>query len=148
MHVPEFGLNTERYGIYLHIQCKCGKIRTRKTPNMDTFHAVYPGDWRSEHFDEGQKHEKCCGSYNLKSLIKVPICYNNLDSLSCIDLIVTNKPSNFQNLCATKMSLPDFHKMKVTALRMQFYKLKPRVLLYRDFINFQIKLFKILLKVN
>ena len=25
---------------YLHIQSTCGKIRTRKTPNTDTFHAV------------------------------------------------------------------------------------------------------------
>ena len=46
----EFGLNTERYGISPRIQYgvspsiqyKCGKIRTRKTPNMDMdiFHAV------------------------------------------------------------------------------------------------------------
>ena len=30
-----FGLNTERYGVSLHIQSKCGKIQTRKTPNTD-----------------------------------------------------------------------------------------------------------------
>ena len=28
------------YGEILRIQSKCGKIKTRKTPNMDTFHAV------------------------------------------------------------------------------------------------------------
>ena len=39
-YFPEFGLNTERYGVSLCIQSKCGKIRTRKTPDMDTFHAV------------------------------------------------------------------------------------------------------------
>ena len=33
---PPFGLNTERYGVSLRIQYKCGKIRTRKTPNTDT----------------------------------------------------------------------------------------------------------------
>ena len=37
---PTFGLNTERYGASLRIQCECGKKRTRKTPNKDTFHAV------------------------------------------------------------------------------------------------------------
>ena len=37
---PAFGLNTEIYLISLHIQSECGKIRTRITPNMDTFHAV------------------------------------------------------------------------------------------------------------
>ena len=36
-----FGLNTERYSASLLIQSKCGKIRTRKTPNTDNFHAVY-----------------------------------------------------------------------------------------------------------
>ena len=35
-----FGLNTERYGVSLHMQSECGKIQTRKTPNTNTFHAV------------------------------------------------------------------------------------------------------------
>ena len=37
---PAFGLNTERYGVSLRIQSECGKIRTRKTPNTDTFYAA------------------------------------------------------------------------------------------------------------
>ena len=40
LHFPVFGLNTERYSVFLRIQSECGKIRTRKTPNMDTFDAV------------------------------------------------------------------------------------------------------------
>ena len=36
-----FGLNTERYAAFLCIQFECRKIRTRKTPNTDTFHAVF-----------------------------------------------------------------------------------------------------------
>ena len=39
-YFPSFGLNTEKYGVSLRIQSECGKIRTRKTPNTDTFHAV------------------------------------------------------------------------------------------------------------
>ena len=39
-HFPTIGLNTERYGVSLHIQSEYGKMRTRITPNMDTFHAV------------------------------------------------------------------------------------------------------------
>ena len=35
-HFPAFKLNTERYGV----QSECGKIRTRITPNMETFYAV------------------------------------------------------------------------------------------------------------
>ena len=40
LHFPEFGLNTEVYFVNLRIQSECGKIRTIKTLNMDTFHAV------------------------------------------------------------------------------------------------------------
>ena len=38
--LPAFGLNTERYSISLRIQSKCGNMRTRITPNKDTFCAV------------------------------------------------------------------------------------------------------------
>ena len=40
LYFSAFGLNTERYGVSLGIQPKCAKMRIRKTPNMDTFHAV------------------------------------------------------------------------------------------------------------
>ena len=36
-----FGLNTEIYRVNLCSQSKCGKMRTRKTSNTDTFHAVW-----------------------------------------------------------------------------------------------------------
>ena len=39
-YFPAFGLNTERYFVSFRIQSKCGKIRTRKTPNTDFFHAM------------------------------------------------------------------------------------------------------------
>ena len=46
-HFPAFGLNTERYSVSFHsqsewerIQSECAIIRTRKTPNPDTFQAV------------------------------------------------------------------------------------------------------------
>ena len=36
-----FGLITERYSVPLYNQFKCGKIRTRKTPNMSLFTQCY-----------------------------------------------------------------------------------------------------------
>ena len=39
-YFPAFGLNTERYSVSLHIQSKCGKVRTTITSNRDTFYAV------------------------------------------------------------------------------------------------------------
>ena len=35
-----FGLNSDRYSVSLRIQFEFWKLRTRKTPNTDTFHAV------------------------------------------------------------------------------------------------------------
>ena len=40
-YFPAFGRKTERYGLSLRIQFECEKIRTRQTPNTDTFYAVY-----------------------------------------------------------------------------------------------------------
>ena len=40
-YFPAFWLNTKWYGVSLRIQSKCGKMWTRKTPNTDTFHAVF-----------------------------------------------------------------------------------------------------------
>ena len=41
---PTFGLHTDciwTESVSLRIQSKCGKIRTRITPNMSTFYAVF-----------------------------------------------------------------------------------------------------------
>ena len=39
-HIPAFGLNAERYGVFLRIQSECRKVGTRITPNTDSFYAV------------------------------------------------------------------------------------------------------------
>ena len=39
-HFPAFGMNTKRYSVPLRIQSKCEKMRTRITPNTDTFYGV------------------------------------------------------------------------------------------------------------
>ena len=38
---PAFRQNIEGYGVFLRVQYPCGTIQTRKTPNRDTFHAVF-----------------------------------------------------------------------------------------------------------
>ena len=40
-YFPAFGLKTERHFLSIHIQSECGKIRTRKTLNTDTFYTIY-----------------------------------------------------------------------------------------------------------
>ena len=46
-HFPAFRLNTERYEVSLLIQSEYGKMRTRTTPNTDTFQAVTIFDRRN-----------------------------------------------------------------------------------------------------
>ena len=36
-----FKVNMERYGVSIRIQFECGKVRASKTPNTDTFNAVF-----------------------------------------------------------------------------------------------------------
>ena len=40
-YFPTFELNTERYSVPLRIQSEFGKMRNRKIPNTETFHAVF-----------------------------------------------------------------------------------------------------------
>ena len=40
LHFPAFGLNAEKYEVSLRIHSECGKMRTRTTPNTDSFHAA------------------------------------------------------------------------------------------------------------
>ena len=39
-YFPAFGLNMKRHFLSLRIQSECGKIRSRITPNMDTFYFI------------------------------------------------------------------------------------------------------------
>ena len=76
-----------------------------------------------------------CNSYSLHSLIKQPTCYKNPENPSCIDLILTNKPSFFQSTCVIETGLSD--KMTVSVLKSYFRKLPPKIVTYRDFKRFE-----------
>ena len=45
-------------GVSLRIQSECGKIRTRITPNTDTFHAVMVLDFMINYLKQCQEREK------------------------------------------------------------------------------------------
>ena len=82
-------------------------------------------------FNEGiaEKHMKCFyENNNLKSLIKQSTSYNNPDSPTCIDLLLTNAP---RSTCILKTELPDFHLMTCIVMRKSSKKLRPRITNYR-----------------
>ena len=76
-------------------------------------------------------------TYDLKSLIKEPICYKNPSKPSYIDLTLTNKPRSFHHSCVIETGLSDFHKMTVTVMKTFFEKLQQRVVNYRDYKYFE-----------
>ena len=69
-HVPAFGLNTERSEVSVSIQSDCGKMRTRITPNTDTFQAVQLLGLSVYWQDGGCNHP-----HQLILILIVPLCF-------------------------------------------------------------------------
>ena len=83
-----------------------------------------------------------CEIYNLKSLVKEPTCFKNIDKPSCIDLILTNRPTYFQNTMVVDTGLSDFHMLTVTMMKATFNKQIPKILNYRNYKNFNNVMFR------
>ena len=83
-----------------------------------------------------------CTTYNLKNLVKDPTCYTNIESPSCIDLILTNKPLYFQNTNVLETGISDFHKLTLTIMKSKFYKQKPKIFNYRNYKTFNNESFR------
>ena len=86
---------------------------------------------------ENSSRSEFCDTYNLKSLIREPVCYKNPENPSCIDLILTNRPCSFQNSYVFETGLSDFHRTTVTVMTIYFQKLQPKVINYMDYKHFQ-----------
>ena len=77
-----------------------------------------------------------CEIYNLKNIIREKTCFKNPNNPSCIDLIITNRPTSFQNSMVIETGLSDFHKMCVTVMQMYYSKQKPSIIHYHKFKDF------------
>ena len=74
--------------------------------------------------------------FSARNLVKEKTCFKSLDNPSCIDLFLTNSSQSFQKTTTISTGLSDFHKMIVTVLKTTFPKVKPKVVLYRDYSKF------------
>ena len=63
-------------------------------------------------------------------------CYKSLSNPTCIGLILTNAPQQFQSTCVLETGLSDFHLMTVTIVRKIFKNLKLRTKNYRSYKHF------------
>ena len=56
--------------------------------------------------------------------------------MSCIDLLLTNRPKCFQKSGVYETGIFDFHKLTFAVLKTYFQKAKPRIIKYRDYKHF------------
>ena len=93
-----------------------------------------------------EKSERCPSQFlfemNAKNIVKEPTCFKSLSNPRCIDLVITNISSNFQNMKAISTNLSDFHKMVISVLKHTFHRPAPKELVYRDSKNFDRVIFK------
>ena len=89
-----------------------------------------------------------CEMYILRNLINEPTCYKNAKNPSCIDVILTNCPSCFNDSMTVETGLSGHHKMTLTLLKPFFLKKKraPTIVNYRSYKNFDEHLFRNSLK--
>ena len=79
---------------------------------------------------------------NAKNTVKEPTCCKSLSNPSCIDLVITNSSSSFQNTKVILTGLSDYHKMVITILKQTFQRSSPKELVYREYRNFDRLTFK------
>ena len=87
-----------------------------------------------------------CESYNLKSLIKQPTCFKTPKNPSCIDLFLTNRPRRFSNSYVMETGLSNFDMMTVSAMKMHYRKLPPKIINGKDYKKFSNGIFLISVK--
>ena len=97
-------------------------------------HLILIGDFNSEMQEDIMS--VFCTTYNLKNLVKEPTCFKNTKTPTCIDLILTNKPSYFQTTTVIETGVSDFHKLTVTVLKSSFRKQEPKIFSYRNYKKF------------
>ena len=81
------------------------------------------------------KLDEFCDLFNLTNLIKSETCFTK-NHKSLIDLFLTNTPLPFQKTYVSETGLSDYHKLITTFFKTNFSRLRPEVLSYRNYKNF------------
>ena len=129
--------NPHKTRIKGYLECISKEIDSHSS-KYDNF--LLLGDFNSELTEEAMKG--FCQIYNFKNLLDKPTCHKTSTNPSCVDLILTNRPRNFQNSCTFETGLSDFPKMTLTVLKSSFAKKKPRILNHRNYKFFNNTLFR------
>ena len=81
-----------------------------------------------------------CDIFDLTNLINKITCHQSKDG-SSLDVILTNRPRSFQKTAIVETGTSDWHSMVLTFLRSHFQRYPPKKITYRNFKNFDEKLF-------
>ena len=120
------------------IHCKeIGKNLDFYSSKYDNFFLL--GDLNSQPCEPAVKD--FCQLYSCKNIIKENTCFKNVQNPSCIDLIITNRPTSFQNSLVIETGLSDFHKMSLSVMKIFYKKQKPSIVKYRNYRNFENEVF-------
>ena len=84
--------------------------------------------------------------YNLKNIINSPTCFKSANP-KCINLILTNQSTSFQNITTVEIGLLDFHSKIVTVLKDGFVKRGSKTIKYCDYRKFNANYFRTALKI-
>lgn len=64
--------------------------------------------------------------YDRNKLFRVPVCYENSENPSCVDLLLTNQNLSFQDTNAFEKGLPAFHALFIAVMKTYFRKVKTK----------------------
>ena len=96
------------------------------------------GDFNIDTKSKGLGYDKLDEFYdlfNLTNLIKSETCFTK-NHKSLIDLFLTNTPLSFQKTHVSETGLSDYHKLITTFFKINFSRLRPKVLSYRNYKKF------------
>ena len=79
---------------------------------------VFIGDFNVNTSDSSMK--EFCSLNRFKNLINKPTCYENSEKPTCINLILTNRPTSFQRSAVLETGLSEFHLLTVTKFKISF----------------------------
>ena len=71
----------------------------------------------------------------LYSMIKTATCFKSATG-RCIDLMLTNRKHSFKGTQTFETGFSDFHHMIFTIMKLQYHKLPPKKIKYRDYRKF------------
>ena len=86
------------------------------------------------------KLDEFCNLFDLTNLIKTETCCTK-NHKSTIDLFLTNRPLSFQKNRTTETGISDYHELISTFFKSHYTRLKPKIIYYRNYKNFNKELF-------